>query len=577
MRKIFSLLLAFALVLSMGTTALAMDDTEGGEQPQEEEQQTTVTVSTLDELIAAITAAEDGDTIALSAEILLDGISLETDKDVTLVRADTYESGLLFRMRNGAVLNGFRIEDYKYSRTIGCESLSEIKNCSFVGDSEQSNTFIFISGLFTTAMVTVSDCSFSGAQNSAIHLMSNSQATIKDSIFRNNKSNTQGGAIRSSGTLFLENCTFTNNYAVSGGGVYSSGDLTITDCQFSGNQIESEKFGTDVFSNGGTLTITDSQTDGEGFYGESTGEKVILPLTDYASTAKLIYLTDADATVYFVPVEDENPDDQGNNEGENQNPTVTPTTPSEPPNEGSEEDTPDDQQPPSEPPVNPDGGEDDNTPADTQQPSTTPDDGEQDGSDDDDNEPEIIYQPVYIRVPVYIEREPEPVEPSLVCGDAVIDISRSVVLEGYDDGLLHLEDSLTSVQFMTILYRLLDADTIEHYESTDSIFADVAPDAWYCRYVTTIANAGIVCGTGNGNFDPEAKLTWGHIITILSRFVEPQGYQLQNIQYDGWALDAVETAVALGWIADYAAFNPDAAISRGELAYFVNYVLSLYR
>lgn len=72
-------------------------------------------------------------------------------------------------------------------------------------------------------------------------------------------------------------------------------------------------------------------------------------------------------------------------------------------------------------------------------------------------------------------------------------------------------------------------------------------------------------------------MTWAHIITVMSRFVEQQDYQLQNIQYDGWAIDAVETAVALGWIADHAAFNPDAPISRGELAYFVNFVLGLYR
>lgn len=90
-------------------------------------------------------------------------------------------------------------------------------------------------------------------------------------------------------------------------------------------------------------------------------------------------------------------------------------------------------------------------------------------------------------------------------------------------------------------------------------------------------HAGIMCGTGNGNYDPDAPLTWAHIITVMSRFVEQQDYQLQNIQYDGWAIDAVETAVALGWIADHAAFNPDAPISRGELAYFVNFVLGLYR
>ena len=574
MKKMLSLLLVFALVLSTITSAFAADGTEGGEQPQESEQQTTVTVATLDELQTAVAAAENGDTIALSAEIKLDGVPLETEKDITLVRADTYESGSFLRLKNGAVLSGFTMENYKSSTTVVCESSAKIEDCCFVGDSDSSETFIKLYALSTSNVVSISDCSFSGAAYSAISSKNNVQLTITDCTFRDNRSYTQGGAIRSEGTLILEGCTIENNYAISGGGVYCSGNLTITDCQFSGNQIESEKFGTDILSQG-TLSLTDDPQDGAGYFEESTGTKIELPMSEYTGTAKLIWLTDEQAAEYFAPVEPEepeeepSPDDTGDDEQDGgDTPIEPPTTPSEPPNDDNGDDAPDDQQPPSEPQETP--KDDDN--------ADIPEEDEQDEADDNENEPTIIYRPVYIRVPVYIEPEvPEPVEPSFVCGDAVIDVSHSVVLEGYDDGLLHLEDGLTRAQFMTILYRLLDEETIERYESTDTIFADVAPDAWYCRYVSTIANAGIVCGTGDGNFDPEGILTWAHIITILSRFVEAQEYQLQNIQYDGWAADAIETAVALGWITDHAAFNPDAAISRGELAYFVNYVLGLYR
>ena len=535
MKKMLSLLLVFALVLSMVTSAFAAEGMEGGEQPQEPENQTTVTVGTLDELETAIAAAEDGDTIAISAEITLDGVALETDSDITLVRADTYESGSFFRLKNSAVLSGFTMENYKSSTTVMCDSTAEIKHCSFIGDVETTDSFIKAYMILSTADVVISDCTFSGALYSAIRSNQNVQLTITNSTFSNNSSYAQGGAIHSSGTLILDNCTFTGNKAVSGGGVYCSGNLTITDCQFSGNQIESEKFGTDILSMG-TLSITDNPQDGAGFYEESTGEKVSLPLADFSNTAKLIWLTTEQAAEYFAPVQDEpeeepSPDDTGDDELDGgDTPTEPPTTPSEPPNDDNGDDTPDDQQPPSEPQETP--NDDDN--------ADIPDDGEQDETDEDDDEPIIVYKPVYVRVPVYIEPEkPEPVEPSFVCGDAVIDVSRSVVLQGYDDGLLHLEDGLTRAQFMTILYRLLDEETLERYESTDTVFADVAPDAWYCPYVNTIANAGIVCGTGDGNFNPEGILTWAHIITILSRFVEAQEYQLQNIQNYVWACYAV--------------------------------------
>lgn len=569
MKRTLCFLLVLALMVSMITSAFAADDTEGGEQPQESENQTTVTVGTLEELETAIVAAEDGDTIAISAEITLDGVVLETDSDITLVRADTYVSGAYFRMKNGAKLSGYNLTETEYSKVIITESSAEnpiiIENCHFDGDTETVGIFVDIYAGLSGSSVQINGCTFEGAGNSAIVSKNRVNLTLVDCSFSENKSGSQGGAVRSSAITTLEDCVFTGNRALAGGAIFSDGTLTITNCQFIGNIIENEKFGTDVFSNGGTLSIPDNPQDGAGYYEESTGEKVSLPLADFTNTAKLIWLTTEQAAEYFAPVEPEepeeepSPDDTGDNEQDGSDtPAEPPTTPSEPPNDDNGDDTPDDQQQPSEP-------------------QETPNDDEDGDIPNDDNEPEIIYRPVYIRVPVYIEHDPEPVEPSFVCGDAVIDVSRSVKLEGYDDGLLHLDDGLTRAQLAKILCGLLDEETLERYETADTVFADIAPEAWYCPYVNTIANAGIVCGNGNGNFDPDGRLTWGHIVTILSRFVEQQDYDLQNIKYDGWAADAVETAVALGWITDHAAFNPDAPISRGELAYFVNYVLGLYR
>lgn len=82
---------------------------------------------------------------------------------------------------------------------------------------------------------------------------------------------------------------------------------------------------------------------------------------------------------------------------------------------------------------------------------------------------------------------------------------------------------------------------------------------------------------GNGRYSPNSYVTWSQLITVLTRFVQPQEYTLQNIQYSGWAQGAIQTAVANGWIEDRADFTPDAVISRGELVQLVNSVLELYR
>ena len=151
MKRIFCILLICALVLSGGTSAIATDNIDDSGQPQESENQTTVTVGTLEELETAIAAAEDGDTIAISAEITLDGVALETDSDITIARADTYESGSFFRLKNSAVLSGFTMENYESSTTVVCESAAEIKHCSFIGDVETTESFIKAYMLFSKA------------------------------------------------------------------------------------------------------------------------------------------------------------------------------------------------------------------------------------------------------------------------------------------------------------------------------------------------------------------------------------------------------------------------------------------
>ena len=548
MKKMLSLLLVFTLVLSMATSAFAAEGTDCGEQPQDQEAQTAPTVSTLEELQAAIAAAKDGDTIAISEEITLDAVTLETNKRIVIIRSDTYPSGTLIRLYNGAKISGFIFEEPTDS-TIICvsswETAIEIKNCQFIGNSMNTQSFInAYGGINYPNQVRIDSCYFDGATKSAIVCTNGLTLTITDSGFTDNSSLTQGGAIYSSSTLILDNCIFTGNKAVSGGGVYCSGDLTITDCQFSENQIENKTFGTDILSLG-ILTMTDDPRDGTGYYEESTGEKIVLPLTDYASTAKLIFLTDEQAAEYFAPEEPDNPDEEPD----------TPETPSEPPEQ-------------------PDNGEDGDAPIEPEESPTTPE-GPQDKPDssDDDYEPPI-YRPVRPTKPV--EPEPQPA-PSLICNNAVIDTSRSAKLQGYGDGLLHEDDSLSRAQMATIVYRLLDDESVAALSVPSSSFTDVDASAWYAPFVLTLADAGVVGGTGNGYFAPDSPTTWVQLLTVLGRFVERQECALQHIRYDGWARPAIETAVALGWIEDSAEIVPDDVITRGEAVELINMVLKQYR
>lgn len=597
MKRLFSIMLAICLITGIAVPARAAEESED-EVSSEESMEETVTVSTLDELTEAIKAADNGDTIAISQTILVNGESIFTEKSITIVRSVEFESGYMFSAKGGSIIGlNFQNSGTKNDIFLISGQFQDMyfEDCLF--DGGNAGLAINIFAPTQPFSVTIVGCEFRNCYGNAVGAKAKTDVVLNNCYIHDNYAIDASGAIQSSGKLTLNECIIKLNTSVANAGVFSTGTLTISDCEIKDNIATNEydKVAVDIFCNG-TWSITDESHEDAGFYEVTTGEKIVLPITESASPAKLIYLSDDEAAEYFAPAP--NPDDNTDIPGEDNN--VPPEEGKEDPDEGDDsEDKTDDEPetPPTEEPQAPESGdnitnpddeqsqpndssEEDNTDTslDEETPSVTPQEPPESSDDsEDDYTPPVSHRPIYRPTkPVVTIPEPKPA-PALACGDAVIDTSRSVILEGYGDGLLHLEDNLTRAQMATIIYRLLDADSIEKYDNTDSAFEDVAPDAWYCRYVSTIARAGIVCGIGNGYYNPDAPLTWGHIITVLSRFVDAQDYELQYIQYDGWALDAVKTAVALGWIEDSVDFNPDKIISRGEFVELVNSVIETYR
>ena len=378
-----------------------------------------------------------------------------------------------------------------------------------------------------TEHAVIERCSFSGSSaNLVMFIVACGNATIADSSFQTN-----GGLALSvpvpAAAVTVRNCTITDFTLPSGESVISNrGNLTLEQSKVYGNTSGIMNNGTlavrasEIYGNGssdisnhGSMSLAESSGD-RLLYNAATGEQLSLPLSEYTDTATLLFLTEQEAADRFKPA---------------------PAPAPEP----------------------------------TPEPTPTPD------NDDDDTPP--VSRPSRPSRPAVSKPKPTAPAPALVCGNAVLDTSRSVVLQGYGDGLLHLEDSLTRAQMATILYRLLEEKSIAEYEAAEAAFTDVPADMWCSRYISTIAKAGIVAGVGNGSFYPNGKLTWAQILTVLSRFTEPKACALQHIQYDGWAVEAVQTAVALGWIEDSADFDPNAIISRGDFMELVNGVLALYR
>lgn len=107
-------------------------------------------------------------------------------------------------------------------------------------------------------------------------------------------------------------------------------------------------------------------------------------------------------------------------------------------------------------------------------------------------------------------------------------------------------------------------------------FADVDGSAWYASAVDYVASKGLFSGTGDGIFSPDAAMTRGMFVTVLSRMA---GADTENSPDAGFS-DVDPTAWysgAVNWAADsgYAVvgedgyFRPEENVTREEAADFL--------
>ncbi|MNE44841.1 Endo-1,4-beta-xylanase A precursor [compost metagenome] len=110
-----------------------------------------------------------------------------------------------------------------------------------------------------------------------------------------------------------------------------------------------------------------------------------------------------------------------------------------------------------------------------------------------------------------------------------------------------------------------------------SAFTDVPAGKWYASAVAWAAQSGIVNGTGQGQFSPDAVITREQMAVMLYNYTATKGYKPRAVtaaeftdagSVSHWAQEAVESMAAAGILSgkpgDYA--DPQGETSRAEAA-----------
>lgn len=152
------------------------------------------------------------------------------------------------------------------------------------------------------------------------------------------------------------------------------------------------------------------------------------------------------------------------------------------------------------------------------------------------------------------------------------------LFSGTSDTTFSPDNNMTRSMLAQILYNLSGKVS---YGVGESVFIDVARDAWYANAVNWAAKAEVVSGTGNGQFSPDASVTREQLVTMLYNYAKvigadttpaagldsfPDGDSVSN-----YAQTPMKWAIAMGFLSGRAQnggkyIAPQGTATRAEVA-----------
>ena len=152
---------------------------------------------------------------------------------------------------------------------------------------------------------------------------------------------------------------------------------------------------------------------------------------------------------------------------------------------------------------------------------------------------------------------------------------KNKIMQPYEDGYFHLEDTITRAMAAQILYNLEGKPGAEG----ENPFTDVAQDAWYRDAVTWAAESGLMTGYSETAFGPNDCLTREQMAAVLYRYGEYQAMDLTAGEdadlsafadadtVSDWAREPMAWAVGVGILAGSdGCLMPDGDATRAQCA-----------
>lgn len=118
-----------------------------------------------------------------------------------------------------------------------------------------------------------------------------------------------------------------------------------------------------------------------------------------------------------------------------------------------------------------------------------------------------------------------------------------------------------------------------YVSKSGNLFRDVSQEAWYFDYIDRAVSLGLLQGTGDYYFEPNASLTRAMFVTVLARVLEvepPKAQGFSDVQAGLWYTDTMAWAVREKLLEGYedGSYRPNARITREQMCVILDRLLS---
>lgn len=138
------------------------------------------------------------------------------------------------------------------------------------------------------------------------------------------------------------------------------------------------------------------------------------------------------------------------------------------------------------------------------------------------------------------------------------------ILTGKDEGNFDPEANIKRSEFAAVICRAMNSEAAASGSYAD--FNDVSADHWAAGYIGWAAGAGIVNGVGNGNFDPDANVTYQQAVTMI---VRAMGFEVLAAKRGGFPTGYMSIANTYGITGGVAMTPATGAASRAGVAQLI--------